>query len=352
MKWLAVSALLLGLGGYAGAQVEDWGDARDEISSSPEYYRSKAICRRLKGRRAPASDAPDPATAAKLKGCDSEALYYGIGMKADPVRARQCAFIEMEGEGASVFSGRTMLMTVYANGLGGTRDLDLATHFACEIDGAPAESHGRILHLQELKAKNWSGRDFHYCDDITSGLAMGYCADHGAAISGARRDAALAGLTDRWNGAEKQAFASLREAHAAFVEAHGNGELDLAGTARAAMQIGAEERLRDELIDMLQRLTKGAAPRFGQERFRAADANLNSAYRKRLNDAAQADHVGAVNRGGIRDAQRTWLRYRDSFLAFARIKFPEVPRESLAAWLTEKRVAMLTESDQHPISNA
>ncbi|PSJ41689.1 lysozyme inhibitor LprI family protein [Allosphingosinicella deserti] len=50
---------------------------------------------------------------------------------------------------------------------------------------------------------------------------------------------------------------------------------------------------------------------------------------------------GAVTRTGIRDAQRAWLRYRDAFLAFAKVKFPAVASDSLAAWLTDKRTEML-----------
>ena len=42
----------------------------------------------------------------------------------------------------------------------------------------------------------------------------------------------------------------------------------------------------------------------------------------------------------VRDAQRAWIRYRDAFLAFAAIKYPQVPKESLAAWITRQRTEM------------
>lgn len=320
----------------------DWGDAKDEWASSGDFDSSKAICRKLRDREPPAADRPDAATARALKGCDSEALYYGIGMPADPVRARQCAFLEAEAGKGGVFSGRTMLMTVYANGQGAKRDLDVATHLACGIEGAPMESHGRVTHLAELKAKGWKGRDFHYCDDITSGLAMGYCESHEAGIAGARREAALAAMSRGWSATEKQAFARLRSAHEAYAEAHGSGEVDLSGTARAAMQIAAEESLRDELVEVLERLRSGRALPTPAARLPAEDNALNAAYRARLKEAAESgDHPGAVTAAGIRDAERAWLRYRDSFLAFAAIKFPRVPRAELAAWLTRKRTALL-----------
>ncbi len=323
----------------------DWGDSKDEWASSGDFETSKAICRKLRDREPPASDRPDPATAAALKGCSSESLYYGIGMPADPVRARQCAFLEADDEDGGVFSGRTMLMTVYANGRGANRDLDVAAHLACGIEGAAMESHGRVTHLAELEAKGWKGRDFHFCDDITSGLAMGYCASHEAGLSGPRREAALAAMSAGWTAAEKQAFARLRTAHWAYVEAHGSGEVDLTGTARGAMVVGAEEALREELVEVLERLRSGRALPIPAGRLRAEDSALNAAYRTRLREVAGGGEFSGMTAESIRTAERAWLRYRDSFLAFAAIKFPRAPRAELAAWLTRQRTALLTEEE-------
>src|SRR4051812_24469275 len=187
MKILMAGAVALGFCALAAASAQDWSENKDEITSG--MTQSKAICRGVLRRDPPAADKPDAKIAASLKGCDSEKLYYGIGMKADPVRARQCAFLEMQREpDEGVFAGRTMLMTIYANGVGAKRDLDVATHLACGLEGAPAEVDGRVTHLAELKAKNWAGHDFDFCDDITSGLAMGYCADHAASVAAPVRE--------------------------------------------------------------------------------------------------------------------------------------------------------------------
>lgn len=343
MKPFPFLAVALAIAGVAAESRWDWGDSRDEWADSSGFETSKAICRRVRDREPPESDRPDAATAASLKGCDSEALYYGIGMPADPVRARQCAFLEAESGQGGVFSGRTMLMTIYANGRGARRDLDVATHLSCGVEGAPMESHGRVTRLAELKSRGWKGQDFHYCDDITSGLAMGHCESHEASLAGARREAALAAMAAGWTAAEKQAFARLRAAHDDYAEAHGSGELDLSGTARAALQVAAEESLRDELVEVLERLRSDRALPTPAARLPAEDAALNAAYRTRLRGAAGAgDHPGAVTAGGIRAAGRAWLRYRDAFLDFAAVKFPRVPRAELAAWLTRQRTARLT----------
>ena len=130
-----------------------------------------------------ARDWLDPKTAATLSDCSSASLYYGIGIQADPVRARQCALLETQGPDGNdgPFMGIGVLMMIYANGRGAARDLDLATSLACRIDGAPFEVHSRVKHLQKLKADHWNGDNFNYCADITSGIAGGLCAVRDAA---------------------------------------------------------------------------------------------------------------------------------------------------------------------------
>ncbi|HEX8655722.1 MAG TPA: lysozyme inhibitor LprI family protein [Allosphingosinicella sp.] len=331
----ALAAILV-----AAVQPQDWADFDAEWANSPEYETSKALCRQLRGREAPPADRPAPAQARSLAGCSSEALYYGIGRPADPEQARLCAFTEAAEGADHPFAGRAMLMTIYANGVGARRDLEVAIHLACGLDGAPAESHGRVSHLAELRAQGWSGSDFHYCDDITSGISGGVCAGHRAQIDGARRDAELARLLSGWTAAEREAFAPLRQAFEAYVEAHAEGEVDMSGTLRNALYVSAQEALRTEFIAMLRHLEARTAPVSSAAQYRAADADLNLAYRESLR-AVQGEPTGTVTAVGIRDAQRAWLRYRDAFVAFAAVKSPRLPRDSVAAWLTRHRTALL-----------
>jgi uncharacterized protein YecT (DUF1311 family) len=324
----------------AAVQPQDWGDFDAEWANSPEYETTKALCRQLRGREPPAADRPTPAQARSLRACSSEALYYGIGSAADPEQARLCAFTEAQEGADQPFAGRAMLMTIYANGVGARRDLDVALHLACGLDGAPAESHGRVSHLAELRTQGWSGSDFHYCDDITSGISGGICAEHRAQIDGARREGELARLLSGWTAAEREAFAPLRQALEAYVEAHADGEVDMSGTLRNALYISAQEALRTEFLEMLLNLESRSAPVSSAAQSRAADADLNRAYRDALR-AVASEPDGTVTADGIRDAQRAWLRYRDAFVAFAAVKSPRLPRDSVAAWLTRHRTALL-----------
>jgi uncharacterized protein YecT (DUF1311 family) len=341
MRALALAAALAAAIAAAPAPRWDWGDVKDDYGMEA----SKALCRQLKGREPPASDRPSAAEAQALEGCDSEKLYYGIGVRADPVKARQCAFLEAGRDDGDVFSGRTMLMMVYANGKGARQDYDVAIHLACGIEGAPAESDGRVTDLAERRKRGDRDGDFDFCDGITSGLAAGYCASHAAGVDEAKRAAAWARLTAGWPVADRQALVRLKAAHKAFAGAHSEGELDLSGTLRGAIAIGAEEALAKELLAMVEQLEAGRAPAYGHAQYAAADAALNARYRKALAAVEPNGGPGAVTREGIRGAQRAWIAYRDAFLAFAAPRYPKVSRESLATWLTLKRIKMWEEGD-------
>lgn len=347
---LILSALLAGCGGgappaneanvqKAGAQASappaafDWGNPHGEGAGEPQYARSQALCRQLRTREPPAADRPDLRAATSLRGCDAEALYYGIGARRDPARARLCAFTQAPGHPAlEPFAGRAMLMTIYANGAGARRDLDVAIHLACGIKGlVPAEYDARVTHLARLRGAPPRGPAFHYCDDIRGALAEGLCSAHRAALARPRREAALRALIARWSPEERRAFEPLRRAFEEFVAASSAGDL-----ASPALRGRLEQGLRDQFADMLQRLAAGRAPRFTAGQFGTEDLQLNQAYRARLDDERRYDAPG-MSVESLQNAQRAWLRYRDAFLAFAALKYPRVPRASLAAWITRNR---------------
>lgn len=338
----ALAALLIG----AGQSVEprwNWGDATEWRDNDGDYARSQALCRAVRAREPPAAHRPPADSGPRADDCDSGALYYGHGGRPDPARARRCAFLEAEAEqpgGDWPFGGRAMLMTIYANGAGVPRDLDLAIRYACELNSAPAESHGRVMHLAGMKGEA-APDEFHYCDDVTSGLAGGQCAAFEQRRRNAGRAAELRALTAGWSAAERAALARLAGAFSAFEEALVEGEVDLRGTLRGAFAVAAEDRLRDQHLDMLRRLARGRAPRFGAAQLQSADARLNRGYRSAmagLRADSEENCCGAPTAEGLRRSQRAWLRYRDAFIAFAAVKFPDYPRAQLVAWLIRNRL--------------
>jgi hypothetical protein len=287
----------------------------------------------------PAADRPGDEEARALgAGCDSEALYYGIGRAADPAGARRCAFIALRKD-EHAQAGSAMLMMLYANGRGVARDLDLAIAIACGLEAAGAERVGRVEHLLNMKA----GRDagvFDTCDDITSGYMAGYCVglrERSEAVARGRRlDAAVARLPIE----ARPAFEKLKAAADAFFAAREDNEVDLSGTARAALVIEEGARLREAFASSVEALLAGPPTwRFDAEEYAAADRKLNEAYR----EAIGSEPLGTVTPDGIRKTQRAWLPYRDAWADFGRALHPGVPAVGWKAWITKERTQMLAE---------
>ncbi|HUN83956.1 MAG TPA: lysozyme inhibitor LprI family protein [Terracidiphilus sp.] len=274
--------------------------------------------------------------------CNSYKLYAGIGVKIDYAAARQCAWSERLAVQAnleprytvgSVFGGSAMLAVLYANGEGVPKDLKLAERFVCEAGGAPAEIRIRLEHVASLAQSNSPSKSkFDFCDDITSGFMEGFCSAYHSEFEDQRRVGALKEITARFTPEQQLAFQSLLKSEEDYARAHAAGEIDLSGSARAMFQIDAEDTLRDDFIEALRSFEGGKLPPTGAAEFPNADAHLNSVYRQAMSDAeSHKNNYGAVQPAGIRDAERAWLRYRDAWVAFAKLRYPSVPH---AAWLT------------------
>jgi uncharacterized protein YecT (DUF1311 family) len=236
-----------------------------------------------------------------------------------------------------------MLSVLYANGQGVARNIPLAARFACEAGGAPAEIAIRIRHLESLGSGSpATGSTFDFCDDITSGFMEGFCAAYDSEIEDQKRAASLDALVSHFTSDQRTAFSTLRKMEEAYAHAHARGEIDLSGTARAMYQVDAEDTLRDDFLAALQSFEMGNLPKSTASAAHEADVRLNAAYSKVMQDAEihKAD-LGAVQQEGIRNAERAWLKYRDAWLAFAKLRYPAVPSESWLALLTTDRTLIL-----------
>jgi uncharacterized protein YecT (DUF1311 family) len=287
-----------------------------------------------------------------LKGCDSEALYFGIGMPADPVKARKCAFVEQtraDEEGitrSSPYYGRGMLMTIYANGVGANRNLEIATHLACSLGDAPAEMESRILRLADANAKNWQGGDFDPCSDATSGFLGGECAAHESRLAEVERNERLLALARRSGFAGKADWIRLERLARSYADAHGYNETDMSGTLRGAMFVWARDGELESFIQLMERMAAGTIPDRTPADLAKADAELNSTYKAILADDERfASEGSGLTREGAREAERAWLAYRDSMLAFARSHYPDADLDGLATLLTVDRTAAMNGSD-------
>ena len=257
--------------------------------------------------------------AAALRGCDSEALYYGIGRTADQWGA---ALRLLEAD-----AGRPCWAA-------GDADDDLRQRRrrrarprrrhppACGSTGADG-SHGRVTRLAEPRR------------------AAGAATFTSAATSPAARHGPLRGP----RGADRRRLArgaaqpadcalvaapecldALRRPMPPMSRARWRGDLTHdAGALQMAR--GAREFLVMPSLDRGGRVGSRPVP----------GATRSTRVPKRARDSAA--RPAPDSRGSA--AQRAWLGYRDAFLRFAAVKYPRVSRDSLATWLTRQRTELL-----------
>ncbi|MGI4717117.1 MAG: lysozyme inhibitor LprI family protein [Janthinobacterium lividum] len=298
-------------------------------------------CRALARQPYPEEHRAPPSGQAGLAGCRAVALYYGSDAAPDPVRARPCA-LAAPADDQPFREDRGVLMMIYANGLGVPRDYTLARKAACEAGGAPAEIEGRLAHLDEMEAgRAGPAPSIDICDDITSGYMGGWCAALASERAERRRGADFARLVAPWSAREKQALAALEPRARDFIARRGTEEVDLSGTLRAAFTIREEERQLADFRAALAGFERGALPREAgaDAEYARLDARLNAVYH-RIRDLPASEFT-TIRFAGIQQTQRAWLAYREAWVAFGKVKYPQVPANAWRAWLTRKRIAML-----------
>jgi lysozyme inhibitor LprI len=297
---------------------------------------TKQICAEVKEVELPAQDRPSPEEAKALADCVSEDLYFGFGRPADPVRARQCAYLEMEkGEKNLPFGGRAILMMVYANGKGAARNFDAAIKLGCEINGAPNDVAGNVRQLARFKQGHWSGDNFSVCDHSSGRYMYLKCAILQDRFDKAERDKRLNAIVSRWNAQNQRAFQPLHQAAEGFFSAHASQEADL----EATIEVHEKAFLEKRFISMLEQCERGELPKFTAEQFSQADGSMSIEYSKIQTGNVQ--RWGSVTIEGIRTAQQAWISYRDAWVTFGKQKYPAVSNESWKTWLTTQRVEML-----------
>lgn len=299
-----------------------------------------ALCSQFSKLSLPAGDQPSPAERRALAKCDSEALYYGIGVRPDFAAARRCAYVELERKTATPFdgTGADLLMMLYANGRGVPTNFDLALRFACTRETSINGRRATVETLWKARAGAGLSHAFEICGvDPTTGVSA-HCVARDSRIAELKRDErkskAVMGLRSR-------ELAFLEKTAKDFFEARSRNELDSGGTARAVFQIQERDRLADEYVDLLEKLAdrKFSPPRSEGSEARLATFQARLLACKELNTSL-ARTMG-MTRPGLMQAQRAWAKYRDAWLALvARAR----PRTQLPAWrtlLAEQRLQML-----------
>jgi uncharacterized protein YecT (DUF1311 family) len=319
-------------------------------TSFPSEKNWKEVCSRAISAPSVVPQFPKPKPENELRNCDSARLYYGFDGSRDYDAALQCGYYQRAHPRTDIGNplyGPGVLSMLYANGLGAPRNYDLAIRFACENTwAADAEMEGRLGHLEHMRDSHSTAANFDLCDDATSGLMEGACAEIGEELAKAKREQKIKAISANWPAAAKQTFQALQKAEQAFAQARGRYETDLSGTGRAAFSIEAEAKVHDQFLANLQRLSKGGLPNVSVADYQSADAKLNADYRqliaersKENNDATRMP--GEVAVGGIRDTERVWIKFRDAWMEFGKAAYPQFSPDQIGMMITKQRIEQL-----------
>jgi hypothetical protein len=281
----------------------------------------------------------------KLARCDESDLYYGISGKPDYSAAMQCGWYERahpKPNEADMFYGPGVLTMLYANGQAVPRNYNMAIRFACENEwSAGAEMELRIGHLEALRDGRVEPGRFDLCDDITSGLSMGFCTSIETGRADARREQEIAAVAGRLPESSKATFERLRAAEKAFEDARTRGEIDLSGTARGMFTLEEQKRLRDQFLINLQRFGAGDVPKTSAPDLAALDRVLNSMYHDIQQAPSSQWQYGTVKPEGIRDTERNWVELSDAWVAFAHEAYPNLDGNAVRAQIIRLRLHQL-----------
>jgi hypothetical protein len=280
--------------------------------------------------------------------CDSTASYFGIGRDKDMAGARSCALIEriqkVDKDG-SMFTGAGILSMVYANGDGGPRDIDAAKRFVCENKEADsAEMDTRLKLLDRIAADAAHTRRFDLCDTASSGLSQGWCASIQLRIDDTRRYNDLVKMVDPLTPAQQELFKTLQAAEGAFEAARVADELDLTGTARGAVSIAEQNRLRSQFVNDMKLFSK---PGFSQPVTSAAvDAKIAQDLADLRMKSDRIFRNTTITWNGIQETQAAWVKYRDAWRAFEASVNPSVSGDAVVTQIGRERVYHLNKLGQ------
>jgi uncharacterized protein YecT (DUF1311 family) len=117
------------------------------------------------------------------------------------------------------------------------------------------------------------------------------------------------------------------------------------GVGCGAIATQEEAQTNYEFLNMLKGFKTSGFPSYSAKDLAEADATLNKHYQEALKSSAEdpcpygaEEKELCVPQIEIRTMERAWIRYRDAWVAFGAIKWPQVPTESLRTYLTLRKI--------------
>lgn len=296
---------------------------------------AQRMCAAVKDAQLPTQDQPTADEKKSLANCSSQDLYYGFGQPSDPVKAKKCAYVEMEqGKDPLDIAGQSILMMVYANGRGADRNMDVAIKLACEMPGGPGDVAGNIYELERMRSAP-PGARYSVCDHSAAPHLYKSCAILGDRFDALKRAKEIADITSGWSAKDRKAFAPLQQAAESFFKSRASSEINLEPT----FEVQEMAFMENGFISKLQQLQKGDFPSFSAADRKKAQSEVDQDYAATQKDPNR--RWGTATATGVQHTQQLWIAYRDAWVKFGKTKYPHVTAISWETWLDQERHGML-----------
>ncbi len=271
-------------------------------------------------------------------------IYRVAGSEYDPVKARRCCLV----------SGKCNreLGMIFANGWGVRRDYDAAMFFLCraEDEMAPYEWWNMLDHVERMRLGQ-TKKDLRFCDYVTSGRGALLCREVEQARQYEAEDVRVAAVKKTLSAEAQAKLDPLVAVAGRFSDADGAwfAEDSRGGTIYPALVVDGTRKVHAEFVKALEARAKSRAPKASKESYAAADRRLNSMYEKAMKASVpchMCEDGGEAARKVLREAQRTWITYRDAWTVFYLARWngaapAEALEREIKALLTRERIKLL-----------
>jgi uncharacterized protein YecT (DUF1311 family) len=155
---------------------------------------------------------------------------------------------------------------------------------------------------------------------------------------------------------EQKAFADLIQSFKRFRTLQLDIDMKGCGGGNGCGEIleSAKARLNFDFLKMANGFEKEDSPSFSAADFAKEDASLNSAYANviKINfpetalgeDDCTSSPQPCPSIGEFRQTERAWLRYRDAWVTFGPMRWPQINAVSWRTYLTRQRTRQLQDS--------
>ncbi|PJD92647.1 MAG: hypothetical protein CK426_01155, partial [Legionella sp.] len=278
---------------------------------------TKEQCLSVESLNMPLEDIPSEQELQNTFICDVENSYYGLYAPINYNQARVCAYIE---------DNNHILAMIYANGYQVKRNIDLALHFICLIDGFPAEIAARVNALNKMR-KGKSIEKFELCDYMAS--------DHDALKCGEIKHR---WIVNSFNKKEVILFKQLEALSFKYTQLRVDNELVRLNKDATIAQEDEKIRLTVEYTKLIFAMSICNLKEYSENNYLLVDKTLNSIYKEIL---LGEDGDLSFTVAGVKKTQRAWLRYKILIEKLGALRCPHINLFTWGTIVTKQRLKQL-----------